>query len=244
MMHIEENLAEVGEEIQENAERSVKLLFEKLQEKSDFDYFAVTNVSPLRNSHHQEAINNSDSNFPVEWIQHYMGSKLYLDDPVVDFATLTTTATDWRELDGLIAYEKRHDKVLGAARDRGIRSGVFMSTRQINGDIQLISFANSVERTHSNDELHAATMYGQLIGKALNDQSFEDKDESSLQVSAREMECLSLSAIGKSSAEIELILGISRHTVDFHIKNVMAKLDATTRTYAIVKAIRLGIINP
>ena len=228
----------------QDSPNDVEMLFKELQEKADFDFFAVSNVSPMRNSHHHEAINNSRTNFCKGWICRYTEDKLFLNDPVVDFATLTTTATDWSQLPGLAAFEKRHKSVLGAARDEGIRSGVFMSTRQINGDTQLISFANSEERSYSEAELQLATVFGQMIGKAINSETLEANPAQNLKISARELECLSLSAIGKSSPEIEMILGISRHTVDFHIKNLMAKLDASTRTYAIVKAIRLGLINP
>lgn len=31
---------------------------------------------------------------------------------------------------------------------------------------------------------------------------------------------------------------------NFHLKNVMRKLDATSRTVAVVKALKLGIIEP
>ena len=41
-----------------------------------------------------------------------------------------------------------------------------------------------------------------------------------------------------------MILGISEDTVNFHIKNSMAKLDAGNRIMAIVKAIRMGLILP
>lgn len=222
----------------------VEEFFKHLQEQVDFDYFAVTNVSPLHNSRHQEVIKNLTSNFPSEWVDRYTREKLFIDDPVFDFATMTTTATDWRQLEEMRAFELRHKRVLNKARNVGIRSGVFMSTRHISGHIQLISFANSVERRYTTEELQAATMFGHLIGNAFSARFCMVEEETSARVSAREIECLSLSAVGKSSADIEVILGISRHTADFHLKNVMAKLDATSRTFAIVKAIRLGIINP
>ena len=40
-----------------------------------------------------------------------------------------------------------------------------------------------------------------------------------------------------------MILNISENTVNFHIKNVMRKLDTTSRTVAVIKAIRLGLIE-
>lgn len=62
-------------------------------------------------------------------------------------------------------------------------------------------------------------------------------------VSEREVECLQLASYGKTSAEIGLILGISKHTVDTHLKNATRKLDTTGRCHAIAEALRGGLIN-
>jgi hypothetical protein len=50
-------------------------------------------------------------------------------------------------------------------------------------------------------------------------------------------------AEGKSSWDIGMILQISDNTVNFHIKKAMRKLDTTSRTVAVVKAIRLNLID-
>jgi DNA-binding CsgD family transcriptional regulator len=50
-------------------------------------------------------------------------------------------------------------------------------------------------------------------------------------------------AEGKSSWDIGAILSISENTVSFHIKNAMRKLGTTSRTVAVVKAIRLNLIE-
>jgi LuxR family transcriptional regulator, activator of conjugal transfer of Ti plasmids len=63
-------------------------------------------------------------------------------------------------------------------------------------------------------------------------------------LSDREKECLSWTALGKSSWSIGQILGISESTVNFHIKNVMKKLKTNSRTAAAVKAMSLGLIEP
>lgn len=62
-------------------------------------------------------------------------------------------------------------------------------------------------------------------------------------LSPREKECILWTAEGKSSWEIGQILGISVNTVNFHIKNVMRKLDTCSRTSAAIKALQLGIIQ-
>ncbi len=58
----------------------------------------------------------------------------------------------------------------------------------------------------------------------------------------RELEVLALIADGLSSKEIARQLGISEHTVKFHVNMVMSKLGARSRTEAVVIAARLGLI--
>ncbi len=58
----------------------------------------------------------------------------------------------------------------------------------------------------------------------------------------REMEVLELLALGLSNREIAEELGVSAHTAKFHIGSILNKLDAQTRTEAVVQAARAGIL--
>ncbi len=58
----------------------------------------------------------------------------------------------------------------------------------------------------------------------------------------REVEVLQLLAEGLPNKTIALRLGISEHTVKFHVNAVMNKLGAQSRTEAVVRATRLGLI--
>ncbi len=60
----------------------------------------------------------------------------------------------------------------------------------------------------------------------------------------REVEALTWSARGKTSAEIATILGLTKRTVDFHIDNARVKLGASTRTEAVLKAATGRLIEP
>ena len=62
-------------------------------------------------------------------------------------------------------------------------------------------------------------------------------------LSPREKEVLNWLQSGKSSWEISVILGISERTVNFHVTNLMRKLDATNRPQVVAIAIRLGLID-
>jgi DNA-binding NarL/FixJ family response regulator len=49
---------------------------------------------------------------------------------------------------------------------------------------------------------------------------------------------------GKTSAEITQILGLTKHTVDFHTDNARGKLGAATSTAAAIKAASGRFIEP
>ena len=60
----------------------------------------------------------------------------------------------------------------------------------------------------------------------------------------REIETLTWAARGKTSAEIAIILGLAKRTVDFHIDSAREKLQVATRIEAAVKAARGRLIEP
>ncbi|MDD3352085.1 LuxR family transcriptional regulator [Zoogloea sp.] len=62
-------------------------------------------------------------------------------------------------------------------------------------------------------------------------------------LTARELECLSWVARGKTDEDIGLILGRSRETVHFHLGKAMKKLSASNRTHAVAIACSLGLIH-
>ncbi len=58
----------------------------------------------------------------------------------------------------------------------------------------------------------------------------------------REQEVLRLLAEGAPNKAIAHQLGISEHTVKFHVNAIMGKLGAQSRTEAVVRATRLGLV--
>ncbi len=62
-------------------------------------------------------------------------------------------------------------------------------------------------------------------------------------LTGRELEVLSLLAEGRSNREIGTALDISPHTAKFHVDRILAKLTASSRTDAVVRAVRLGLLT-
>ena len=61
-------------------------------------------------------------------------------------------------------------------------------------------------------------------------------------LTSRELEALQLLAQGLSNKEIGARLGISEHTAKFHVNSILGKLDVQSRTEAVIRAARLGLI--
>jgi DNA-binding NarL/FixJ family response regulator len=62
-------------------------------------------------------------------------------------------------------------------------------------------------------------------------------------LTAREMEVLQFMAQGLANKQIALVLGISEHTVKFHLSSLYAKLGISSRTEAVKRGIELGLIS-
>jgi len=74
----------------------------------------------------------------------------------------------------------------------------------------------------------------------VKDDEFDRPHES---LTAREHDVLELLAQGLGNREIAERLGISDHTVKFHLSAIFGKLGATTRTDAVRRALSLGLIG-
>ncbi|MBO1113660.1 helix-turn-helix domain-containing protein [Bordetella petrii] len=61
-------------------------------------------------------------------------------------------------------------------------------------------------------------------------------------LSNRERDCLHWSALGKTSWEISVILGVSERTVNFHIGNACSKLGVYNRRAAVAVALSQGLL--
>jgi DNA-binding NarL/FixJ family response regulator len=63
------------------------------------------------------------------------------------------------------------------------------------------------------------------------------------ELTPRQMEILSLIAKGRSNKEIGFALGIRERTVKFHVAALFERLGTSSRTEALVVALRLGVVQ-
>jgi NarL family two-component system response regulator YdfI len=87
-----------------------------------------------------------------------------------------------------------------------------------------------------------STLSAESLAAVYGDQPLEVEAELSEEITSRETDVLRMLAEGLVNKEIAARLGISEHTVKFHISSILDKLGASTRTEAVTLGIRRGLI--
>ena len=85
-----------------------------------------------------------------------------------------------------------------------------------------------------------AAAHGLSVSEPARKPDLEAPEAASL--TQREIEVLHLLGEGASNKVIARALGISAHTVKFHVAAILVKLGAASRTEAVTSAIRLGLL--
>ncbi|HEY5034737.1 MAG TPA: LuxR C-terminal-related transcriptional regulator [Candidatus Dormibacteraeota bacterium] len=89
---------------------------------------------------------------------------------------------------------------------------------------------------------------GSLFAKAISRQRLvtakqEDREQLVARFTAREMEVLVLMAEGLNTVAMSRRLGIAQHTVEWHVRHVIEKLQVHTMLQAVIAAARRGLID-
>ena len=80
------------------------------------------------------------------------------------------------------------------------------------------------------------------LAAVYDDRALEVETGLSEEITSRETDVLRMLAEGLVNKDIATRLGISEHTVKFHISSILDKLGASTRTEAVTLGIRRGLI--
>ena len=114
---------------------------------------------------------------------------------------------------------------------------------------------NSIRRTGTGGLLQSNASCDQIVhavksvaaGLTVFDNALvpqSSSDQPSLEeLTPREIEVLRLLADGLGNKDIAAKLGISEHTIKFHIHSILGKLGAASRTEAVARGLRSGLIE-
>ena len=96
------------------------------------------------------------------------------------------------------------------------------------------------------DLITAYSNHFYIAWKRFHEQKVQKKTEPetpNMVLTEKERDVLSWVAQGKTDCQIGDLLAMSTSTVDYHMRNILKKLDANNRILAVVKALTNGLIN-
>ncbi|NOJ50252.1 helix-turn-helix transcriptional regulator [Bradyrhizobium archetypum] len=229
--------------------RSIKALFDLLvscaseEGFSEVAYGALTFAEPPRLPGYLPPAGTV--NFPPDWCRRYFERNYHVIDPVVRRTPTLPGPFVWDELAKQYKLQSGEQRVLDEAREAGLKHGMSVPLFGAFGRISVVSFASPFDDADPQYRMSHLNTLAWHFHTAFAEISHPSNSSCNMKhiLSEREKDCLRWVAEGKSSWEIGKILKLSENTVNFHLKNVMRKLGTTNRTQAIVKALRLNLIE-
>ncbi len=184
-------------------------------------------------------------NYPDTWVAHYFEQKYQEIDPIVLRSASYRSPFRWSDLAATHALLPAQQLFMDEAEDAGLKSGVTVPLHGPFGEVAVVSLARDQASASEPEQTDKLTALSSQFHIAYTEIMLGIRRvEAPALLTPRERECLLWSARGKSSWDIGMILKVSEHTVNFHLKNAMKKLECSSRVVAVVKAIRMGMITP
>ncbi len=182
--------------------------------------------------------------YSAEWQKHYAQSGYVDIDPIVRSGLGGILPIDWAEID-------RSDPIIrkffGEAQELDVGvNGLSIPIRGRLGEFALFTVTSdepAAEWRAMKRDLLRDLMVVAFNFHAAALRSCGVAEEGAVHIPLREASCLRWKALGKTDEDIGRILGISSHTVRFHLESARARLNTANTTHTVAKALALGLIN-
>ena len=175
----------------------------------------------------------------------YKNEQDALIDPCRHQALNQCNPVKWRKI-FISAKGKKEREYINKLREQGIKDGINFPIHGPNGPVAILCFAaeNTIDiKSGDEDFLSLVAILAMQRIKQYLAKKYVIKPKSAT-LTDRETECLSWVLDGKTNWEIGVLMGVSARTVQFHISNCQAKLNATNRVQVAVKALVQGLVEP
>jgi LuxR family quorum sensing-dependent transcriptional regulator len=199
--------------------------------------FSVVQDPLLPAAHHDLSLFNT---YPDDFQKDYIDKGWAHFDPVLRAAGTHGHAFTWESLEAA-GVSPAQARLMRLGEDAGLNSGIAVPMRALKaiGGLGLASSVPHDDAARHLDLINALCTQFYLAYRRLYAVSAP-----AVTLSSKECEVLTWVAAGKTDDEIGLILGISRNTVDSHMRHIFRKLDATNRVTAVVAGLTQGHISP
>ncbi len=182
--------------------------------------------------------------YSAAWQTRYVDQNYLRIDPVVIGCYQRFHPVDWKRLDW---SSKAARGFLAESIEYGVgNQGFSVPIRGPNGQFALFTVNHSCSDDDWSDFTDAHRRILILIAHYFNEKALEfEPNRSAAQsqaLSPREVDAMTLLAIGYSRAQVANTLSISEHTLRVYIESARFKLGALNTTHAVVRALSRGLI--
>ena len=136
-----------------------------------------------------------------------------------------------------------------AMQDMGLKSMITVPVHLPRGRISMLTFCGPEPLAVARDLLDRLQKELRLAGQLLMQAHDRQVPPPPLTadilsgLTPKEWECLRLTALGHREVEVARLMEVEKSTVRYHLRNVVAKMGASTRTHAVAIASQLGMIG-
>lgn len=194
---------------------------------------------------------HSFNDFAPEWGRTYDvldDDRIAARDARVLHVRAGMPSTAWN-VDGRVGFTERMigqlaGGILRSAGEHGITSGITVPVGAPGLSWSFMTFTTDATKDLRDllPTLPSLTYFASCLHVAMA--RLQGWDEKRPDLSQRELEVLHWAAVGKSSWEMSMIIGVSERTVNFHLYQAARKLDVKGRRAACARATALGLIHP
>jgi DNA-binding NarL/FixJ family response regulator len=132
---------------------------------------------------------------------------------------------------------------LGESLAKALKSGIYSHVKK---DCSIEEIMDAVEQTYSGNKFFCGEILETIQKEDIKIKQIEGLSFSceSITISEREIEIITLIAEGFTNIEISERLFISKHTVNTHRKNIMAKIGVKNTAGIVIYAVRENYVTP
>ena len=199
-----------------------------------FNYFMMTRLPALGEDAEPYVIAHT---WPAAWLDRYREGAYFWHDPVSLFSLTRAKPFSWKEARTGSRRTRIAAQIASEASSLGLMDGIGFPMGDPSSVQAVVSLA--ADRPVDLDALsrhmlHLVCLHAEMRAVELYDQVHASFG----QLTEREREVLRWIANGKSLVDVGDILTVSERTVREHLVHSRAKLNATTTTHAVAKAIK------
>lgn len=180
--------------------------------------------------------------WPNEWAARYFVKDYLFRDPTIQMVRRRQSGFLWDEIDNKGIIDPASRRIMAEAGDFGLKQGFTLTLTGLENEP--VGFSIAGERLDLSPEdkrrLWLVASFATYRAIRLRDLA---QTSAVVGISVRERQVAEFAACGLKEWQIAERMGITTHGVDKHMRSLREKLSAKNTTEAVVKAMRLGLIE-